>query len=239
MAISDPTSAFHSRVSEETVPARTTDRFKTLVTFDMPGATWDYVNLLHEKYKFHEQWPYGMLCHITGEIDAGISSIGLWRDRAVEQDYFRKVALGVITESINQIGPPPSDSAGGDFEPRERAMSNLVMTDLCDGFADIGEDVDGGAIHVLGTEPVLVTFPSGVPHSRPIEQLKLDGSAPVGLIIAWDSTGVEGTREHQVWSSEELAMQAVTDFEPELLPLKRISFGSSELHPEPYPNSDF
>src|SRR4051794_39439290 len=112
----------------------------------MPGATWEYVNELHALYRFHENWPDGMLCHITGEVGEGIRSIGLWRNRRLEQEYFVRVAVEVITDSIGEIGPPPVDAAAGNFEPRGTAISRALMTDLCEAFAGIGEDPDGSAI---------------------------------------------------------------------------------------------
>jgi hypothetical protein len=175
----------------------------------MPGATWDYVNELHAQYRFHENWPNGMLCHITGEVDEGIRSIGLWRNREMEQEYFRRVALEVITDSIHDLGPPPAQAEAENFAPRATALSNVLLTDLCAAFADIGEDLDGSAINALGTEPVLAI---GAPSP-------LVGDEHEGLIIAWSEAGVD----HQVWTSDELASG------DEVYPLKRISFGSSEL----------
>lgn len=176
----------------------------------MPGATWDYVNELHGKYRFHEVWPNGMLCHITGEVDEGIRSIGLWRSRELEQEYFLGVAVEVITDSIHDIGPPPADAAAGNFEPRASAISNVLLTDLCEDFADIGEDLDGSAINALGTEPVITI--GGAPL--------LAGEEYEGLIIAWTEDGVE----HQVWTATEHALGG------EVHALKRISFGARELH---------
>lgn len=181
----------------------------------MPGATWDYVNELHAQYHFHENWPNGMLCHITGEVDEGIRSIGLWRNRELEQEYFRSVAVEVITDSIHDLGPPPADAEAGNFEPRASSLSRVLMTDLCAAFTDIGEDADGSAINVLGTEPVIATIRCGAADY-------LD-HAPEGLIIAWTTEDDDCEIEHQVWASAEYASGG------EIHPLKRISFGSSEL----------
>jgi hypothetical protein len=211
------------------VPVRTTDRFKTAVTFDMPGATWDYVNSLHALYRFHENWPYGMLCHITGEVDSGIRSVGLWLDRTTEQEYFRRVALEVITDSIHEIGPPPVDPSGNNFEPRAIEVTRVAMTDACRPFADIGSDADGSAIHVLDTEPVILSIPKAATQFRPFAAFDPEHEAPGGLIIAWDTS--DGN-EHQVWASKDHAMKALAEHKSELeiFPLKRISFGSSELN---------
>lgn len=195
----------------------------------MPGATWDYVNALHALYRFHENWPYGMLCHITGEVDSGIRSVGLWLDRDTEQEFFRKTAVEVITESVHDIGPPPADPAASNFEPWAVGVSRVVMTAACDAFADIGSDADGSAINVLGTTPVIVSVPSGETQFRPFAAFDPAHEAPGGLIIAWDTT--DGY-EHQVWASEDHARGALSSTDPDLkiYPLKRISFGASELH---------
>jgi hypothetical protein len=199
----------------------------------MPGATWDYVNEMHAQYAFHENWPEGMLCHITGEVDEGIRSIGLWTNREVEQKYFRTVALGVITDSIHELGPPPEDSGAENFEPRESAISRLLLTAACESFADIGPDNDGSAINALDTEPVIATLDSDARGFQPFAFLGDDHAVPEGLIIAWNSNGTSPAREHQVWASAEEASQHLTDLDqaPEIHPLKRISFGASELHP--------
>ncbi|MBJ7354751.1 MAG: hypothetical protein JHC98_07995 [Thermoleophilaceae bacterium] len=197
------------------MPAKATDRFGTAVTFEMPGATWDYVNELHAQYRFHENWPNGMLCHITGEVDEGIRSIGLWRNRELEQEYFRRVAVEVITDSIRDLGPPPVDAEAENFEPRAASVSGVLLTELCTAFADIGEDSDGRAINALGTEPVIATLPCG-------DADYLD-HAPEGLIIAWTTEGPDGCSQHQVWAASEHASGG------EIHPLRRISFGLSEL----------
>lgn len=181
----------------------------------MPGATWDYVNELHAQYRFHENWPNGMLCHITGEVDEGIRSTGLWRNRELEQEYFRRVALEVITKSIHEIGPPPAEAEAENFAPRGCSISRVLITDLCSAFADIGEDLNGDAIHALGTEPVIATLRCGAAEY-------LD-HAPEGLILAWTTKDDEVETEHQVWASAELASG------DEIHPLRRISFGASEL----------
>jgi hypothetical protein len=193
-------------------PAKETDRFRTAVTFEMPGATWEYVNALHAMYRFHENWPKGMLCHITGEAESGIRSIGIWRSRELEQEYFRRVAVEVITESVRVIGPPPAEAEAENFEPRACAISRVLLTDLCAAFADIGEDPDGGAIHMLGTDPVI---DRGAPVLEP-------GTTCEGLILAWTTSDPGGAVEHRVWTSADHALG-------ESLPLRRISFGSTEL----------
>lgn len=192
--------------------------FTTAVTFDMPGATWDYVNALHAEYHFDERWPEGMLCHITGEVDRGVRSIGLWRTQALEQEYFRKVAVEVITASIQKLGPPPGADAGENFEPRPEGITGLLATDLCESFADIGPDDDGAAIAALGTQPVIATVDTSS------EQSVFAGDLADGLIVAWTAVTSEGEVEHQVWASEDCAPAAAKSH-----PLKRISFGSSEL----------
>lgn len=181
----------------------------------MPGATWEYVNELHAQYRFHENWPNGMLCHITGEVDEGIRSTGLWRNRELEQEYFRRVAMEVITNSIHEIGPPPAEAEAENFAPRDCAISRVLLTDLCSAFADIGEDHDGSAINALGTEPVIATRRCGAAEY-------LD-HAPDGLILAWTTSDEDGETEHQVWATAEHASG------DEIHTLRRISFGSREL----------
>lgn len=228
MAAQHSSTAGTSHLPGRSVPAIVTDRFKTLVTFDMPGATWDYVNAMHKTYRFHENWPEGMLCHITGEVGSGIRSIGLWTNREIEQEFFRKVAMVIITDSIHELGPPPVETDGESFAPRDQVIERVVLTELCDAFADIGPDLDGDAIHSLGTEPVIVSFPSRAKAFRPFEPFKSKDEAPEGLIIAWTTNGPEGKFDHEVWSSSEHAGEPVPG--SELHGLKRISFGSSELH---------
>ncbi|MGH2959920.1 MAG: hypothetical protein ACRDKE_09960 [Solirubrobacterales bacterium] len=140
----------------------------------MPGASWEYINELHAQYRFHENWPVGMLCHITGEVDDGIRSVGLWRNRELEQEYFRSIAMDVITDSVHDLGPPSADAEAGNFEVSDLAVSRVLLTGLCAEFADIGEDADSTAINILGTEPVLATR-----HCGAAEYLD---HAPEGLI---------------------------------------------------------
>jgi hypothetical protein len=193
--------------------------FTTDVTFDMPGATWDYVNAMHAEYRFHEHWPAGMLCHITGEVDQGIRSIGIWRNRELEQHYFQNVAIEVITKSIQKLGPPPIDADGENFEPRSSRITGLLASSLCNAFADIGPDLDADAINALGTTPVIACFGSSAdtPTVFGLDEI------PEGLIIAWTISTPEGERELQVWASAEQAPATETH------KLRRISFGSSEL----------
>lgn len=219
--------AVPSHVPGAAVPAVVTDRFKTSVTFDMPGATWDYVNAMHTSYLFHENWPDGMLCHITGEVGTGIRSLGLWTNRETEQEFFRKVAMVIITDSIHELGPPPVETEAESFAPRAQTIERVVMTELCEAFADIGPDLDGSAIHTLGTDPVIVSFPSSAKRFRSFEPYKSTDQAPEGLIIAWTTSGPERKLDHQVWASAEHAGESVPG--SEIHGLKRISFGSSEL----------
>lgn len=202
-----------------------TDRFQLGVTFEMAGIDWNYVNALHAQYKFHERWPAGMLCHITGEFDGGIRSAGLWTDVIDEQKYFRQTAVPVITDSIMAMGPAVSDEETIDFEPVSREVMHLCLTRLANSFADIGADEDASAVHALGGQPVAVRL-----HIS--EGVTALGDEVDGLVVAWTERDGERPVETQVWSSADHAERAGALAHAgltEMNPLRRISFGPAEL----------
>lgn len=203
-----------------------TDRFTLSVTFEMNGIDWDYVNRLHSHYRFHEDWPPGMLAHVTSEFDGGIRSVGLWTNRLDEQTYFRQTAIPVITDSIMEMGPAVAGNqdAAIDFEPVSRTVDHLTVSGLARAFADIGADEDASAIHALGGQPVVV-------------RIELGDSAPTrasgeGLIAAWSEHDDDVRIETQVWATTDHAESAgalETELPLSIDRLKRVSFGADEL----------
>lgn len=234
-------------------PALTSNRFRCAVTFSLVGADWEYVNALHATYKFHESWPAGMLCHITGVVEDGVRSIGLWTERDVEQAYFRLIAAQIITDSVQTIGPPPAATdEGGDFEPTARQLIHVIASEAVHAFVDIGEDADASAVEALGTRPVAIDldlrpFDDSV-YEELTAALGYEDSVPEGMIVAWAEREDAGIFATQVWSSEEQAQfgleseylpalrrvvgpAAAELLQPKIRPISRISFGSSELDP--------
>lgn len=233
-----------------TAVARPT-RFQLAVTFDLQGATWDFINQLHAAYRFHEYWPPGMLCHITGETAQGVRSLGIWTDEHDEQAFFRDVAVKVITQSMQDLGVPEGDHGAMDFEPTARKIDNLIVGPLLEDFQDIGPDPEANAVHRLGTQPVALdcTFTQARRQEvRDAERLlDLDRVAPEGLILLLDESDEDGQiSQCQVWRSRSEALDhwernflpalvdvggATTELPP--IPivrdLKRISVGSTEL----------
>lgn len=227
-------------------PASRPSDFTWAVTFDMPGLDWSYVNALHGRYRFHENWPEGMLCHFTGPVSGGIRTIGIWTNRAEEQEYFRKTAIEVITNSVRELGPPPAGDQAGDFEPDASDIHRLVLSDECTAFADIGEDADASAVHVLGTQPVTARFEYSALDTRDydatIAKLSHGAALPEGMLLALTELRGSALVETQVWTSEEaardyleasyipaMAERTQSDVRPTYDKLNRISFGGDAL----------
>lgn len=228
------------------LPASRPRDFTWAVTFDMPGLDWSYVNALHGQYRFHENWPDGMLCHFTGPVSGGIRTIGIWTNRAEEQEYFRKTAIEVITNSVRELGPPPAGDQAGDFEPDASDIHRLVLSTECEAFADIGEDADASAIGALGTQPVTARFEYSTldPHDydATIAQLGQDAALPEGMLLGLTERRGRSLVETQIWKSEDVARETLAasyipamsershaEVRPVIDPLYRISFGGRTL----------
>ncbi|MGH2905470.1 MAG: hypothetical protein ACRDKI_01730 [Solirubrobacterales bacterium] len=234
------------------IPAIRPAGFELCVTFDLRGMDWAYVNELHHSYRFDLEWPAGMLCHFTGPNETGIVSRGIWTTREAEAEYFNNIAAEVITNSVNEIGPPQTDSGAGDFEPVPRALHRLTLGRDFAAFVGIGEDIDASAIHALGNQPVVIEFDhTGIPpgdFDMTMQQIGYDVVIPQGMIMQCVERGEEDFLETQVWSdatSARLALQseylpalarhtggnAVAAIKPQIHELRRISFGADEVDP--------
>lgn len=227
-------------------PAERPRDFTWSVTFDMIGLDWEWVNALHGQYRFHENWPDGMLCHFTGPVSGGVRTIGIWTDRAQEQEYFRKTAIEVITNSVRELGPPPAGDQAGDFEPVARDIHRLALTHACEAFADIGEDADASAINALGTQPVTARFEFSAldahDYDATIAQLGWGAALPEGMLLALTERRGPALIETQIWSSEAIARETLeagyipamsermnVEARPTYDRLNRISFGGDAL----------
>lgn len=226
-------------------------RYQLAVTFDLPGADYELVEKLHRGHRIHEAWPHGMLCHISGETADGVLVLAIWSDERAEQAYFRDVIVKVITNTMQD--PDALRGAHGpvDFHPEARAIDNLIVGPLLSEFQDIGPDLDGEAIHRLGTQPVSLDCTFMQARSDEIRdaerQLGLYRAAPKGLLLLLDEKDEQGRpRQSQIWRSCEEALEfwkqeflpALVDVGgattahpplPVVRDLKRISVDSSEL----------
>lgn len=216
-----------------------------VVTYDMPGIDWEYVNALHTNHDFTDEWPQGLLGHLTGEIEGGFRAIGIWSSREVEQEYFRKTVMEVITDSVHELGPPPGEDQAVDFEPNGRSVHRLVLAGECASFADIGPDVDGSAVHALGGSPVAVYFELPAEnldrYDDLIRRLGYDQALPEGMLLALTERSGDRLFETQVWDSQEQALGEFSTYLPQLQDfageevsadlnaLRRISFGAEPL----------
>lgn len=246
-----PQQTTHISGNEAPVVVARPKRFQLAVTFDLRGAEWEFVNKLHAVYRFHEYWPPGMLCHITGETADGVISVGVWTDEHDEQAFFRDVAVKVITQALQDFGVPAGDFGAMDFQPVSRHVDNLIVGPLLGDFQDIGPDLDASAVFRLGTQPVSLdcTFPQAHPNELcdAERQLGLHREAPEGLLMLLDERDEEGRpKQSQIWRSRGEALDywkrsflpALIDVggattarppRPVARDLKRISVGSSEL----------
>lgn len=242
----------HTEVVSDLRRVATPKLFELCVTFDLIGADWEFVNALHSAYEFEHNWPDGMLCHITSESADGIHSQGIWTDTEAEGNYFRNVAVNVITQAMADLGPAAGKYGAVDFEPVSRRIKQLIVGPLLGEFQDIGPDHDAQAVHLLGTDPVVVT--TTFDDAKPTElvdasrSLGLRTAAPEGLFLLLDETGDDGVpSQSQVWRSAEEARTfweqsfsgALVDVgavasengmpQPQIRPIRRISVGSEPL----------
>lgn len=208
----DPTAVSAVDASPATNQARVAcpTEFKLCVTFDMVGAGWDFVNSLHSAYKFEENWPTGMLCHLTSESSDGMRIHGIWTTPEVQSAYFRNVVVKVITRAMGDLGPAAGKHGAIDFEPNSRNIEQLIIGSLLAEFQDIGADRDGRAIQRLGSDPVALhkSF-EGVPSADIVNasrELGLSACAPEGLLLLLDELDADGVAHHtQVWRSQKEA----------------------------------
>ncbi|MFT4048698.1 MAG: hypothetical protein QM648_02535 [Solirubrobacterales bacterium] len=208
------------------------------VTYDTPGMSWEYSNAVHESFRFHEDWPEGLLVYLLGESEAGHRSAGIWTGPQAEQAFFAKIAIDVLTDSVHELGAPASD-----FEPVGRSVNRLLLTPDCYAFADIGPDPDGASVRALGTDPATVRIDITAldlpDHASAAEQL----GSPDGLLMAMTEDEAGGAIETQVWASEKAAREALNEIylpalagicerepEPAVNRLRRISFSRAELN---------
>lgn len=246
----DPSKDFSDQIGH--VRAIRVTGFDLAVTFDMAGVSWDYINQLHRRYGFHERWPDGMLCHITGLSASGIISLGIWTNAADERAFFTRVASSVITDSIREQGAPiTEDGASADFSPYARELHRLTIGSDVGSFVDIGEDADATAIGVLGSEPVTVQIDlNGVDadaFDSAMRELGYDQQIPDGLLVQCVELSDGQLFESQCWASEDSARAALnSEYLPALQTvganptasfhrLKRISFGGASCDPGWFP----
>jgi hypothetical protein len=243
-----PSLVLESDASPDRVSAVRYTRFAIAVTFEMPGVSWDYVNELHHAYRFHERWPSGMLCHITGSTDDGVTSIGIWTDVDTEAKYFGETAVNVISEFINANGPTHGDQGAMDYQPTQRSIQRLTLGPQAHMFADIGIDLDASAVGQLGGAPVAVEIKLGDcsydDYDAAMTELGYNDSLPNGLIAQLAQRNGDGLSETQIWASAEAAKNSMeSEFFPVIrrtvpnaeMPepriLKRISFSAAEMDP--------
>lgn len=237
---------------QERVRVATPRLFELCVTFDLIGADWEFVNSLHNAYEFDRNWPDDMLCHITSESADGIHSQGIWTNTEAEAEYFRNVAVDVITQAMADLGPAAGKHGAVDFEPVARSIEQLIIGPLLTEFQNIGPDRDAQAVHRLGTDPVVLqtSFSEAMPSEvvAASRSLGLRTAAPEGLILLLDESGETGEpHQSQVWRSAdearsfwthsfspalvEVGVAATTKTvpQPRVRPIRRISVGSNPL----------
>jgi hypothetical protein len=227
--------------------------FEWAVTFDLAGVEWEYLNQLHRGYAFHERWPEGMLCHITGATDDGIASLGIWTNERDEQEYFTSVATEVITKAVREQGAPMTAQGEiADFSPTARPIHRLMLNPAAAAFVDIGEDTDVKAIGALGGEPVSVRLEhlglAAAEFDAAMSGLGYDDELPAGLLVQCVELEDGKLFETQIWTDIDAARRTLDDkylpaisaagserggtvADPAIGSLKRVSFGGASFSP--------
>jgi hypothetical protein len=194
-------------------PVRSTDLVNVTSDYSTMGSYWEYYNTVYQLLDFAHDWPNGMAAHFAWPEAGTWRVTGLWSSDTAMETFFGRVAVESISRAIQLLGAIPNRDGATDVEPDRHRLLDFQLGPLSRKFCDIGEDRDGAAISVLGTDPIGVqldvTGMDFAVYESIAKELGYRDSIPSGLIARYAAEVDDGVRIFEVWNLRGHALAAL------------------------------